>query len=88
MENNLYHHLQPGQLARPWLAAEELTGLFELPVCREYLWDWFKIYTGSDYAEGMSHIERSRHIVLYEHLLRLVEAVYLLNGQQNGHAFP
>ncbi|RFM25946.1 hypothetical protein [Deminuibacter soli] len=85
---NNFHSLRKEHYENPSLVIEEFTQAVNLEFVQKNLWDWFKTFDGSAYAEGMHHTERSMHIELYEQLLLLAEYAFLMHERKNPEQFP
>ncbi len=56
--------------------------LFTVKDCRKMLWKMTCAFLGSEHADGLDRHKRSDYIFLYELLLALVEASYLIEAKR------
>jgi len=77
-------YLTEDEIADPLLAIREFFSTAHLPEFRDMLWLSFKTNVMGSYPHGdtLTPQERCDIVVLYEQLVRLVEAAHLLNEKQ------
>jgi hypothetical protein len=74
-------YLTKAEASDPTLAIKDFFSFAHLPEFREMLWLFFKtMVTGSYHQEGaLSQRDRYHLALLYEYLLKLIEASHLIN---------
>lgn len=77
-------YLRKEEINDPLLTIKEFFSFAHLPEVREMLWLSHKTnVTGSfPHDEALNPRERIHIVLLYEHLLRLIEAAYLINERK------
>ncbi len=58
--------------------------LFTVKECRKMLWKMTCAFLSSEHADGLNRFQRSDYIFLYEMLLALVEASYLIEAKRKN----
>lgn len=74
-------HLNEEEITNPFLVIRELFSNGHLPEIKEMLWSFFKANITGSFPDGEAHLRKDRveMVMLYELLVKLVEAVHLLN---------
>lgn len=77
-------YLNKDEIADPLLAIKEFFSTAHLPEVREMLWLSLKANVTGSFPQGDALTPRERNdiLLLYEQLIRLVEAAYLLNEKR------
>jgi hypothetical protein len=75
------HYLNDDEISDPFLAIADFFSHGHLPEMKEMLWLFFKTNITGSFPDGEALLrkERVEMVMLYELLVRLVEAVHLLN---------
>jgi hypothetical protein len=77
-------HLRPQYAANPQAMLYEFCAFFSFGESREKLWKMVMIFMNSKDADSLSNLDRGDYLFFYQLMEALLEAVFLLNEQQQG----
>lgn len=82
MQPNHYTKLSEEELSDPWLAVHGFFDYSRIDRIKENMWEWLKITVSGMYSSHLlSKGQRYDMVYLYEHLEKLIEAIYILYRQ-------
>lgn len=73
-------HLNPQEIDDPYQVFADLFDFAKLPDLREILWSWLKATINKSF-DSYPEFERSLILSLYEKLLKVIEAGYIIDNE-------